>query len=63
MIGGGGGGVLHVAGFWRAGGVGGGGRGIFQAVWVAVLRGTARHKGGFVGGGQLCDYITKQVGF
>ena len=42
---------------------GGGGRGIFQAVWVAVLRGTARHKGGFVGGGQLCDYITKQVGF
>ena len=57
-----GGGVLHVAGFWRAGGVGGG-RGIFQAVWVAVLRGTARHKGGFVGGGQLCDYITKQVGF
>ena len=58
----GGGGVLHVAGFWRARGVGGG-RGIFQAVWVAVLRGTARHKGGFVGGGQLCDYITKQVGF
>ena len=44
-------------------GVWGGGRGIFQAVWVAVLRGTARHKGGFVGGGQLCDYITKQVGF
>ena len=35
-------------------GCGGGGRGIFQAVWVAVLRGTARHKrGGFVGGGQL----------
>ena len=27
-------------------GVWGGGRGIFQAVWVAVLRGTARHKGG-----------------
>ena len=53
---------MHVAGFWRAGSVGGG-RGIFQAVWVAVLRGTARHKGGFVGGGQLCDYITKQVGF
>ena len=53
MIGGGGGVVLHVAGFWRAGGVGGG-RGIFQAVWVAVLRGTARHKRrGFVRGGQL----------
>ena len=52
MIGEGGGGVVHVAGFWRAGGVGGG-SGIFQAVWVAVLRGTARHKrGGGVCGGR-----------
>ena len=47
---------MHVAGFWRAGGVGGG-RGIFQAVWVAVLRGTARHKRGGLWGEGIYETI------
>ena len=40
-------------------GVWGGGRGIFQAVWVAVLRGTARHKkgGGLWGEGNYATIL------